>query len=302
MTTNIFLLPQPPMECMGSISRVNNKLCHLDITSREKFIEALGISAPVNLSNLLTKDSTKFRARDHQREPWHFALFSIPNNYYLHIGEFATLDDGLSSILHDLLGLGESTCRLGVVLDPFLPLECLQLTRIPTEINIYCSPDPMSRNLCERALDKWKLYLQDPLSVPLGIQYRNPQCFGDDYASIVGPSEILREAQLCYLAFENLARPELKEGFRYLLQKVWTSDSIEDIRLSIGMTTEEEWKYLDKWSKDGELECAKESYHEKKGFKWLVEPYPEASSKDQLLKRWRERILQTWPNITTRSD
>ncbi|EGU71906.1 hypothetical protein FOXB_17585 [Fusarium oxysporum f. sp. conglutinans Fo5176] len=196
MTTNIFSLPQPPM-----ISRVNTKLCHVDITSQHRFIEALGINAPVDINNLLTKDSTKFRSRDHQH-----------------------------------------------------------------------------------------------------IQYSNPHVFGEVDQSMVGPSQSFREVQLWYLVFENLAHPELKEGLRYLLQKVWTSDSIEAIRRSIGVTTEEEWKSLGKSLKGHELECANESYYEKEGLEWLVEPCPDASSKDQLLGKWQERILRTRSNIATRSD
>ncbi|KNB15628.1 hypothetical protein FOXG_21410 [Fusarium oxysporum f. sp. lycopersici 4287] len=288
------------------ISRVNTKLCHLDVTSRHKFIEALGINAPVDISNLLTKDSTKLRAGDHQREPWHFALFAIPNKSRLRIGEFATLDDGLSSILHDLLSLGENICRLGVTVDSFLPVECLQFTRCPIAINIYSSPDPESKARCERVLDGWKIYLQHPLFVPPGIQYSNPHLYDEvdlsrvglseslrDDQSMVGPRKNLREVQLCYLVFENLAPPELKEGLRYLLQKVWTSDSIETIRWSIGATTEKERKSLEKLLKGAELEYADKSYHEEKGLEWLVEPCPEASSKDQLLGKWEERILQT---------
>ncbi|KAI8416638.1 hypothetical protein FOFC_02951, partial [Fusarium oxysporum] len=299
MTTNIFSLPQPPMVCMGSISRVNTKLCHVDITSQHRFIEALGINAPVDINNLLTKDSTKFRSRDHQREPLHFALFAIPNKSCIRIGEFATLDDGLSSILHALLALGESTCRLGVTVDSFLPVECLQFTRCPIAINIYCSPDPESKERCEGVLDRWKIYLQHPLFMPPDIQYSNPHVFGEVDQSMVGPSQSFREVQLWYLVFENLAHPELKEGLRYLLQKVWTSDSIEAIRRSIGVTTEEEWKSLGKSLKGHELECANESYYEKEGLEWLVEPCPDASSKDQLLGKWQERILRTRSNIAT---
>ncbi|KAF4963543.1 hypothetical protein FSARC_8448 [Fusarium sarcochroum] len=244
MTTSRVPSAQPPMVCLGSIIQVNNKFCHLDITSQQKFLEALGISTPVDISDLLIPGSTKLKLGDQRRLPMHFGLLVNPSDSCLRIGDFAALDKGLSSSLHDLVRLGESKCHLDVVLDLSLPLECLRLTRIPVAINIYCSAHAeLGKDICN-ILDRKKLYLQHPLSILPDIQYRNPHFLGKVHQSMVGPRESLREAQLRYLILENLAPTEQREGLRFLFQEGRQYDDMKTLRRKIGLATKEEWNEL----------------------------------------------------------
>ncbi|SCO54575.1 uncharacterized protein FFNC_15579 [Fusarium fujikuroi] len=291
MTTKRFSVQQAPMVCMGSVVEVGDKFCQLNITSQQKFLEAVGISAPVDISNLLTKDSTELRVGDERRPLRHFDLSAIPNSTCLRVGDFATSNEDLSQKLRVLLELGEAKCRLGAVLDSSLPLECSQMTTMPVFINIYCSLE--SEGDVERVIEKLDIYLQHPLYVPTNIQYHNPQYLGEVDQSMVGLYENFRETQLRYLAFENLAPPQLKEGLRYLFQEGRQHDDMECLRLKIGMTTAEEWQDLEEELEEVELECLRKSYPEKKGLEWLVEPYPEASSIRQLSDKWQERILRS---------
>ncbi|RKL13857.1 hypothetical protein BFJ70_g15811 [Fusarium oxysporum] len=273
MSANDVISGKVSMVCIGSVIECDKQLFHLNFTSPKLFLEALNIRAPIDIRNLTAKDSADLWKQlsqwEVERSPREFYLSATDiNNNRLCIDNFATLDEYSLLILHDLLKLSEDECRLSVVLDLSLPLECLRMTSIPIQINIYCSPEPAPKLRVERILDRWNLYLQHPIFVPHGVQYDNWQFLGKVEPAMVGSSEPMREMQLCYLVFENLAPEEWKLGLRRLFQEARNHDLIDLFESQI----------------DDEI-------------KWLVEPCAEEKTHDeitglcQLRNRWAEQIL-----------